>query len=92
MDPRLVAVPSTGTQLVGPNERRWGLIIGAGQAGVLLVNPRQLPATAIGLPIAANGQPLYLMWHHMGQAIREDWYAYTSGSTQQIAVWDIFFG
>lgn len=92
MDPRSISVGTTSTQILGPNPRRWGLLIGSPLTNRVTLSPRLAAVLDNGITLYPTNAPLYLTFGHIGESIREDIYAIAVTAAQTIGVWDIFFG
>jgi hypothetical protein len=91
IDFQLVVVPvGQSVQLVGPNLRRVGLVIGAPAVNRVDLAFRTAAVAGQGLALWPKVAPLQLVGEHWPCAIREGVQAAATGGPETLGVLDIF--
>lgn len=84
-------VQLTDTELIGPNQLRYALVIGAPAANRVTLSLRSVAVLDAGINLYPGGPPLVLAFERFGGAVREDLRGITTVAIQQIGIWDILW-
>ena len=90
-DARSVSVGLTSTQLVGPNLKRFALLIGAPLTNRVTLSFGGPAVLDQGITLYPLGQPLLLLFDYLGDALHEDVFAITTAGAQTVGFVDVFW-
>ena len=90
-DARSVSVLTTSTQLVGPNLKRFALLIGSPLTNRVTLSYGGPAVLDQGITLYPTNQPLLLLFDYLGDAMHEDVFAITTGGAQTIGFVDVFW-
>ena len=88
---RRVALSTTSAQLVGPNPRRTGLVIGSDNTARITLSLIDPAVAGSGMLQAAGGAPIKLDIAHQGQLLTKPIFAVLNAGTATVAVWETIF-
>lgn len=83
------SVAATSGQLVGPNPRRWALIVSCDATDDVTLSFGKAAVLHKGINLFKGGPPFVLLYDHVGQAIREEINAISATGAAVIGVVDI---
>jgi len=81
----------TDTELLGPNPKRFALMIGSPVANRVTLSFGGPAVLDQGVNLYAGGPPLFLVWDHLGNSMREEVRAISTVANATIGVVDWFW-
>jgi hypothetical protein len=85
-----LATSNASQQLLGPNDRRYALVISAPATNTAWVSFGRTASSTNGLPIYAGTGWQVLLYDHIGQALREQINIITPAGADEVGCLDIF--